>query len=221
MAYTMTHILIAEKVSEYFDTPVNYDTYMLGAIAPDSVHAYKDYVPSMKERAHLLPMDLRWGKITTGDQFERWLASAMDFYISNQNVYEKDFLLGYIVHILTDIFSCKMFFAPFSLSVTGDYEEAMEAFRKESFNINYCFYLEYSKRKNLSDLFTKGHAYSIPNVFDASILPLREKQVFEFELSNRDITSLGDNSIVTLDGMNALINSIPLMIKKQLTELLK
>lgn len=34
MAYTMTHILIAEKVLEDIKMPVDYSTYIVGAIAP-------------------------------------------------------------------------------------------------------------------------------------------------------------------------------------------
>ena len=50
MAYTMTHILIAEKVLEDIKMPVDYSTYIVGAIAPDEVHASPDYTRIMKEK---------------------------------------------------------------------------------------------------------------------------------------------------------------------------
>ena len=43
MAYTMTHILIAERVLDDINTPVDYSTYLVGAIAPDAVHASPHY----------------------------------------------------------------------------------------------------------------------------------------------------------------------------------
>ena len=53
MAYTMTHVLVAEKVLEYLDFPVDYSTYMVGAVAPDAVHANPNYSPKLKEKSHL------------------------------------------------------------------------------------------------------------------------------------------------------------------------
>jgi len=49
----MTHILVAEKVLEYFDCPIDYATYTVGAIAPDAVHANPNYSPELKEKSHL------------------------------------------------------------------------------------------------------------------------------------------------------------------------
>ena len=47
----MTHILVAEKVLEYFDCPIDYDTYIVGSIAPDAVHANTNYSPELKKKS--------------------------------------------------------------------------------------------------------------------------------------------------------------------------
>ena len=51
MAYTMTHVLVGERVLEYFDFPMDYSTYMAGAVAPDAVHARESAVPHLQPLA--------------------------------------------------------------------------------------------------------------------------------------------------------------------------
>lgn len=113
MAYTMTHILIAEKVLEDIKMPVDYSTYIVGAIAPDAVHASPDYTRIMKEKSHLFAEGAIWGKVTKESEFHDWLESIRTFYAGNCDKYNRDFFLGYIVHVLTDVCSCRQIFAPF------------------------------------------------------------------------------------------------------------
>ena len=63
MAYTMTHILIAEELQHEFKRELDCSTYILGTIAPDAVHAQSDFRVEQKERSHLFAEGLRWGQI--------------------------------------------------------------------------------------------------------------------------------------------------------------
>ena len=63
--YFVAHILIAEKVLEDIKIPVDYSTYIVGAIAPDAVHASPDYTRIMKEKVIYLQKGLfgeKWRK---------------------------------------------------------------------------------------------------------------------------------------------------------------
>ena len=53
MAYTITHIIIADMVLEYLPQIEDYSTYILGTIAPDVVHANQNYSAKLKERSPL------------------------------------------------------------------------------------------------------------------------------------------------------------------------
>ena len=120
MAYTMTHILVAEKVLEYFDCPIDYDTYIVGSIAPDAVHANPNYSPELKEKSHPFADGLKWGEVASEREYDEWLDSVKDFYINNYFKYDRDFFLGYIVHVLTDICSNSEIYAPFYKSLAQD-----------------------------------------------------------------------------------------------------
>lgn len=214
MAYTMIHILIAEKILEYIKTPVDYPTYILGTIAPDSVHAAKDYSPTQKEQSRLFVEGARWGKVTSEEDFTKWRESIKTFYMKECDRYDRDFFLGYIVHLLADICSCEKIYAPFYLSIKDDHDEKMAQYKKECFGINYYLYREYSKEKNLYDILRAGHSCSIDGVFEKSLLEPRIHQLFSFEFQSHDIEHLSENSICTIENTESLIQEAPEMIKK-------
>lgn len=218
LAYTMIHILIAEKVLEYMKTPVEYSTYLLGTIAPDAVHAAKDYSPAQKERSHLFAEGARWGRVTSEEDLARWSESIKAFYLKERDRYDKDFFLGYIVHLLVDRYSCQNIYVPFYLSIKDDHDEMMAQYRKECSCVNYYLYREYSKEKNLYNILRAGHSCSIDGVFEKDLLDPRIDQLFSYEFQCHDIEHLAENRICTLDNTAWLIQETPAIIKKVLLE---
>lgn len=215
MAYTMTHILIAEKVLEYFDCPIDYATYIVGSIAPDAVHANPNYSPELKEKSHLFADGLKWGEVVSEKEYDEWLDSIKEFYFNNYFKYDRDFFLGYIVHVLTDICSNSEIYAPFYKSLAQDeIAEKKKQFSYESYCVNYYLFREYSKDKRLVDTLKKGRSYSIPNIYDGSIFENRINQLFDFEFKKWDIDTIEKNSICTIENTIALIEKAPIVIKK-------
>lgn len=214
MAYTMTHILIAERVLNYIHIPIDYSTYIVGAIAPDAVHASPCYTRILKEKSHFFPEGAIWGKVTTESELRDWFGSIKGFYMLNHNKYDRDFLLGYIVHVLTDICSCRQIFAPFYTSLSKEnFNDKMEQFRNESYDVNYYLFCEYSKENNLLNILREGRSCSIINVYDDKLLGGRIRQLYDFEFAPRDIAGISHNTICTIENTNKLILDAPKMIK--------
>ncbi len=215
MAYTMTHILIAEKVLEFFDCPIDYATYIVGAIAPDAVHANPNYSPELKEKSHLFADGLKWGEVASEKEYDEWLDSIKEFYFNNYFKYDRDFFLGYIVHVLTDICSNSEIYAPFYKSLAQDeIAEKKKQFSYESYCVNYYLFREYSKDKNIVDTLKKGRSYSISDVYDDSVFENRIKQLFDFEFKKWDTDTIEKHSICTIENTMALIEKAPAVIKK-------
>ncbi len=215
MSYTMTHILIAERVLEYVNRPVNYATYIVGAIAPDAVHANPNYSIELKEKSHIFSEGLKWGEVTSENEFDKWLDSVKAFYTNNYYKYDRDFFLGYIVHVLTDICNSRDIYAPFYKSLVQDeIVEKKKQFSYENYCVNYYLFCEYSKDKKLLDILNEGQSYSIPHVYDDSVYKNRIKQLFDFEFKRWDIESISKNSICTIENTRMLIESAPIIIKK-------
>ncbi len=215
MAYTMTHILVAEKILEYFDCPIDYDTYIVGSIAPDAVHANLNYSPTLKEKSHLFAEGLKWGEVASENEYAEWLDSVKEFYINNYFKYDRDFFLGYIVHVLTDICSNSEIYTPFYKSLAQDeIVEKKKQFSYESYCVNYYLFREYSKDKNIVDTLKKGRSYSISDVYDDSVFENRIKQLFDFEFKKWDTDTIEKHSICTIENTMALIEKAPAVIKK-------
>ncbi len=73
--------------------------FLLGSAAPDAVHFHDGYQVSLKEKSHLWEFGSRWG-ITLNS--EGWLEAIRKFWEKNQSVENRDFMVGYCAHLLTD-----------------------------------------------------------------------------------------------------------------------
>lgn len=220
MAYTMTHVLVAEKVLEYLDFPVDYSTYMVGAVAPDAVHANPNYSPKLKEKSHLFAKGLKWGEVTSDHELEDWFGFVKEFYINNHSKYDRDFFLGYIVHVLTDICSCREIYAPFYLSLAEDDKvEKKKQFSYESYVVNYYLFKEYSREKDLMQILNMGRSYSIPDVYDDSFSEDRSRQLLDFEFKSWDLETIDKQGIVMIENTRALLEHAPRMVWEMLMDI--
>lgn len=80
--------LLLTKKYKYLDTK----DFYLGAYAPDSVNLHG-----------FASKELRWTAHQRRQDLNDWRSALRDFYNQEKNNYPKNFLLGYVTHILTDI----------------------------------------------------------------------------------------------------------------------
>ena len=214
MAYTMTHILIAEELQHEFKRELDYSTYILGTIAPDAVHAQSDFRVEQKERSHLFAKGLRWGQIRDEKDSQIWLESIKNYYLNNRHKYNIDFLLGYIVHLLADVYCSLHFYAPFVNGIDGNYEEKMAQFKRENYCVNYYFFENFSKEKNLDDILRKGQPITLEGIISKAVIERRIEQLLEFEFKRWDISHIEEQKICKIEDMECLIQGASLFIKK-------
>ena len=90
----MPEINIHEKVA--YELAKKHNLYsrdfFLGNLAPDSVNVYG-----------FAPKEERWTSHIRRKDRNEWRKSLKEFYEEEKDNYNKDFILGYITHILTDI----------------------------------------------------------------------------------------------------------------------
>ena len=205
MAYTMTHIYIAEKVAERLGGIKDYPTYLLGSIAPDAVHASDTYVVSDKERSHLFVEGLHWGKVSSSGHVDLWENSIEAFRESVGDRYDKDFVLGYLVHLYTDVYSSMNFFYPFMCSIKGDFDKERAHFLKENFGYNYYLFREYSERNDLKSILCSAKAQTLDGIITKAIIESRIQKLFTEEFVERDISDIEEYTICTHESMDKLI----------------
>lgn len=91
MPSIMFHELVGYKFAKKhreFDT----DLFYLGLMVPDSVNAYGFASKEKRWKAHFRDSNL-----------DKWQENILNFYKQNINNYERNYLMGYLIHVLTDI----------------------------------------------------------------------------------------------------------------------
>lgn len=115
MSYAMTHLIIADIFAENLHVGSR-DFFLLGSIAPDSVHSRSDFTKRLKARAHYLQEEENWGEVYEEAPMVKWYDMLKSFYHEKtclaEDLETEAFLKGYTLHILTDIFNCCKFYAP-------------------------------------------------------------------------------------------------------------
>ena len=91
----MPSISIHEEVGYYLADKIHISSpyyYYLGIIAPDAPNYYG-----------FASMEDRWYAHQRRKDLEEWRESILSFYEKEKNHYPRDFILGYFIHVLTDI----------------------------------------------------------------------------------------------------------------------
>ena len=97
MPTVLIHEEVAYNIAKKYKQLDNKDFY-LGALAPDTVNL--NGFASKEER---------WNSHLRNENLDTWLENVKKFYNENKDKYNKYFLLGYVLHIITDIVHDKYF----------------------------------------------------------------------------------------------------------------
>lgn len=141
MPSILFHELVGYKFSEKHNQYKN-NSFFLGVMVPDAVNAYGF---ASKEK--------RWGAHFRDSSLDKWETNALNFYKQNKDKYEESYIMGYLVHILTDIFCDKIYQENLYPKLTEkgyDYDSAysfyeIELEKLENSNINSKWWIKVKK----------------------------------------------------------------------------
>jgi hypothetical protein len=118
MPFVMTHFAVAKAITDNCDCVKDFKRFYLGAIAPDCVHVRNDYHSDMKKCSHFqMEGEFRGSENTDSTG---WRENVLRQLKSLKDGGDKDFYLGYFVHILTDICDHDTVYKPFISRYTQD-----------------------------------------------------------------------------------------------------
>ena len=176
----------------------NLDTkdFYLGTLAPDTVNLNFVFAPKL----------LRWTAHQRSIDLSDWKFSLKDFYQKEKTNYPRNFILGYITHILTDIIFDESFYLDITDKMLNDNisnEETHNLMRKDMEN-----YASNSKYKNIikEKLSNQDKFYNILNI--------TEEELKIFTKKNLDTCyKITPNKYITED----IINNLTIKVNKELT----
>ena len=170
MAQPMMHLLIADKIYTKISIQ-SYGDFLLGSIAPDAVHVKENYTREIKDISHY-----RFDSKSHISYFDTFINE----YHTSEN---KDFVVGYLVHLLSDMIWYHSIRVPFK-------EEFLKA-PSQNMSLNEAYYADCEQieqlmfcEKNASciiEAINRSRAYSLEGLIDAEdVKAWKEKLIFDY-----------------------------------------
>ncbi len=117
----MVHLTIGYKLLEIYPEIEDKGAFLLGTISPDAIMFRPGCKRSDKSKTHFCVGDEGWGFYTN---YGEWTENLKENIHSICNSVNRDFLFGYMCHIITDIENTRCFWTPARLSNDEIYQTA-------------------------------------------------------------------------------------------------
>ncbi|WP_022748773.1 zinc dependent phospholipase C family protein [Lachnobacterium bovis] len=162
MAFQMVHMEVAYRMLKYMPDMKYKEDFILGSVAPDSVHMETVYKVEDKIDSHLFWGCGPWAKTTDS---EKWKNNILDFWEKSKEIKDvsREFLMGYAVHCLTDYCNDLNVWIALKNKSKIPEEELKKLFYPEARGIDQWLFLNSPNAKNIMELLEKGRAFSIEN----------------------------------------------------------
>ncbi len=192
----MPNIMIHEEVGKYIGNKLNINSYdyYLGILAPDT--------PNLEGFA---PKEERWTAHLRKKDYTKWRNNLKEFYLREKDNYNKDFLLGYYIHILTDIVVDDFIYLDLREEILRDGYKLEESHQVLLDDYSKYYFKEIEEIKDI--LNSSNKSYNINNISSDKLLKWKIKSINSFASSNQSKYLNSD-----------VINFLNVEVYKELTE---
>lgn len=174
MAGNITHLLVAKEIINNLDNGIinNEGLFYAGSLAPDAIHARKDYMREFKKQTHLRE-GIRGEDFIKPESLKFFYMNVNNFISNYLNHEDKwhDLYLGYIAHVLTDELFYRTIREEFVIAMQreGIGQRDREFYRKHMKDIdcnNYKLAKEYDVENDIFPLLKTLEPYEIKDVLN-------------------------------------------------------
>jgi len=205
MPFAMTHLIIADRLYGIFGQHIDdQPQFMLGSVAPDAVHNRAEYVSDFKKASHLCVGDEKWGYLTnTGE----WTANVVRFAREHIGSGDKDFILGYCAHILSDIYNNMTEWIPFKARFPDEAAKGYgNAHHQDSNRIDIELSLTHGDRDRFRQDLSLSKGVDLPGVIYSSEIEKQKDNILNVWYAGKERPDLSANRIVTYESMMKFID---------------
>ena len=198
MPFAMTHLIIAKNIQEKSSNLItDMPQFYLGVIAPDAVHNRANYISDYKKVSHLCVGTEKWGQITNNDE---WQKNVVSFFEKHRNTENRDFILGYCIHILADIYNNINSWTPYRLKYPDELKKGYSnRHHIESNKVDIELAFLY---KNTSDFWSNisiSTGVDLPNVICAGEIERQKDYILNLFYKDKERQDLTSNEFVTIE----------------------
>jgi hypothetical protein len=203
MPFPMVHLSIARNIlsaAHHIEKPCQ---FMLGSIAPDSVHFRWDFDGDMKKVSHLVVGDERWGWVTDNTG---WKENALTFLDLMRGFEDPDFILGYCAHVLADIKHNIEIWTPFRLEHQHELESGQgSALHREAVEVDFELYRTCPERPEIGALLERARAVDIPGIVRSKDIEKAKSHLLHRQYLNRKPVDTSAYKYVTVKSMTDFV----------------
>lgn len=198
MPFHMTHLHIAKNLYHILPGKISdLPRFYLGNLAPDAVHNRKNYNPDYKRMSHLCVGNEPWGMTVDNDS---WTENVLEFLRSNINSGNRDFLLGYCCHVLSDIYNNLTIWMPFRFNYPEEFAKGYGGlYHAECDKVDIELGLRKENRDDFWIFLEKAEPVDFNNLVFAEELGKHKENILYKRYVNREHPDLSSNKIITIE----------------------
>lgn len=205
MPFPMVHLNIARNVLSAASGILEPSQFLLGSIAPDSVHFRPDYQGVMKKASHLC----------VGN--EEWAENVLRFAELNRRSPNTDFVLGYCAHVLADIKHNIEMWTPYRLAHQEQLDRGLGSdLHKEAAEVDLELYLTCQDRPELWALLSRSESIDIPGMVRSADIDMAKSHLLWSQYADRKQVDLSSNKFVTVKRMTGFVAEASQEIRNRL-----
>ena len=215
MAYQMIHMEVAYLLMDKLQINQCKAEFILGSVAPDSVHFRDPYKIEDKIHTHLFENCGPWGD---PQDYEKWMAN-MDGFRDTKSYSEKDcgrqmFIYGMYIHCLTDYYNDRLIWRRFQeqLKATMTDTEIKNAFYPEAQLVDKWLFQTGEHSGEICRLLKESVAYDLDDYVYATDLEKMKTHLLENQYHITEMIDVSGmkyyTSKVGMDFVNTTVENI-------------
>ena len=171
MSLLMSHLYVAETLLNKIEIK-KIPQYYLGSIVPDATE-----IP--ERNTHL---NNKIEKMNTEYYINKWKSNVIDYFIKYRTKNNYDFLIGYCIHILTDIYFYKNVIEPFIQYYKNNHIENFSNILANEFaQIDYEIYFKYNYKEKIFPIINNSIRFN----FNKNVLRKEMNELIDCMLNKR------------------------------------
>lgn len=220
MSGQITHMEIAYKLIDRLGIDEGKEEFILGSVAPDSVHFDDDYL-SKKVHSHLFENCGPWGDT---QNYDNWIINIKAFWnryvVTEENPKLKAFYTGIVVHCLTDYwndlsvwrFLQKKMMPPLNL------DEFKEGYSPEYTRIDRWLYQNIDDADEIMELLGKSHETDCEDYVKATCMAKMKRHLIDVQYNLPDPIDVSGHKYYTEAIVRQFVNEVPDRVYQQIKE---
>ena len=220
MAGQITHMEVAYRLIDRLGIDEGKEEFILGSVAPDSVHFDEDYL-SKKIHSHLFENCGPWGDT---QNYENWIINIKAFWhkyvVNEKDNIRKAFYKGIVVHCLTDYWNDLLIWRALQKEMIPPmtYDGFKEAYYPESNRIDRWLYQNIDEADEIMELLENSRETDFEDYVKKVCMTRMKRHLIDEQYNLPEPIDVSGYKYYKADMIRSFVRKVPDMILEQIKE---